>query len=335
MLTVRFNNVGNGDSIIIQVDVNGKKIVGLIDCAVATKHALHPRHRNPTLNWLRNQTDVDVIDFMMLTHPHYDHYSGFSEVLQYCLDNGIRVNRFFHTLALTEQFKIDENIHANEIVKKLIGHVPENVSLLGKIFVKLKELAGRGLYDRNLPTLLLKERYLLGKEVFLQTLAPAGAELEGFVKNRKIVSFDTLSQKEENDLINSLSYVSYIKAYGDHFILFTADALPHTIQNVISDPLIKVDSQCNHRIIQVPHHGGDSYHIAELWDFFSNCSDKTAVISSGTNEVYQHPSHRVVKYIDDKGFIIHATNFVFGVTQLARSERLSGDQQFSFVGVAG
>ena len=83
MLKLTFKNVEQGDSIILEWEDDGISRIGLIDCKNAFR-------TNPTINFIK-ALNLTKIDFILLTHPHQDHFSGFSELLDYCIQNNIEI----------------------------------------------------------------------------------------------------------------------------------------------------------------------------------------------------------------------------------------------------
>lgn len=77
-LVIHFLNVGFGDNIVIQFpkDENGNRKYGLVDCTSSRK----------TLDYLRklmrnDNAQITRLAFICATHPHYDHISGISRVM--------------------------------------------------------------------------------------------------------------------------------------------------------------------------------------------------------------------------------------------------------------
>lgn len=72
-LRVHFLNVGDGDNIIIEFpEVNGKRKYGIVDCYNSTK----------TLDYLEKLGNVNELQFICATHPHYDHICGIPKLLK-------------------------------------------------------------------------------------------------------------------------------------------------------------------------------------------------------------------------------------------------------------
>jgi beta-lactamase superfamily II metal-dependent hydrolase len=67
-----------------------KKYVGIIDSALANG-------QNKTLDYL-NSNSIDEIEFIVLSHLHYDHFSGMADIFEHCIAKNIRVKYFYHSL---------------------------------------------------------------------------------------------------------------------------------------------------------------------------------------------------------------------------------------------
>lgn len=96
MLKVSFKDVGQGDSVILEWEGYGKNLLGVIDCK---------RHegKNPVLDYLKEIKCTDIF-FLIMSHPHYDHCSGFVELIDYCLTNDIKIHHFLLTSQITRSY---------------------------------------------------------------------------------------------------------------------------------------------------------------------------------------------------------------------------------------
>ncbi|MCD4793869.1 MAG: MBL fold metallo-hydrolase [Bacteroidales bacterium] len=90
MISITFKNVGQGDSIFLEWKNNDDNHFGIID---SNKY----KDTNPILEELKKRK-ITEIDFIIISHLHYDHYSGIAEILDYCIYNSIKINSFLHTL---------------------------------------------------------------------------------------------------------------------------------------------------------------------------------------------------------------------------------------------
>ena len=75
MLNLHFLNVENGDCIIVEFSDGSDKAFGLIDCNRT------PRRVSPALDRLKG-LGADHLEFVCITHPDADHYTGIFDVLQ-------------------------------------------------------------------------------------------------------------------------------------------------------------------------------------------------------------------------------------------------------------
>lgn len=98
MLAITFKNVGHGDTIIVgwQNDL-GENEMGIIDCHQAEGKP------NPAIEHIKKK-NYKKIRFMILSHPHTDHFSGFPSLLEFCKKNHITIERFWHTASYDAAF---------------------------------------------------------------------------------------------------------------------------------------------------------------------------------------------------------------------------------------
>ncbi len=108
VLRTHILNVGRADTIILELPRDdNKKVIGIIDCCdfALTKQYLERKGLDKP----------DLVQFMVATHPHYDHIGGMQELLEMFVNNGTEVYMFLdsgyeHTSLTYEnlmQFLID------------------------------------------------------------------------------------------------------------------------------------------------------------------------------------------------------------------------------------
>ena len=193
MIDFHFLDVGAGDSIFLTWDDGEQKKCLVLDCK---KQA----GTNPVLDAVKN-LELTEIEYVILSHPHYDHFSGMLELLQYCQTSSISISYFLHTSKVKKEFitSLDSTLSKQEYVK---------------LFKKVKELAASGMktaaISQDSPS-----PYLPIKDGFSCTiLAPFETQTNEFM----LRSHD---DKKPNE--NILSTVLCIEASGN-FVLLTADA---------------------------------------------------------------------------------------------------------------
>ena len=92
---ITFKNVGQGDSIIIEWHEHGQEKIGIIDANLYKG--------NPVLDHLIYK-NYKCIDFIIISHPHFDHFSGIPQILEYVKDKGIQLKKILHTSQLSPDF---------------------------------------------------------------------------------------------------------------------------------------------------------------------------------------------------------------------------------------
>lgn len=96
-LRITFLDVGQGDGICIQT----KELVCMIDGGSSSKRSLSEYQLEPFLKY----EGISEIDYWFITHPDKDHCSGFSELLEAGVENGITI----HTLVLPKAYDVENS----------------------------------------------------------------------------------------------------------------------------------------------------------------------------------------------------------------------------------
>ena len=82
-MNVTFKYIGQGDSIILVWNDSGLVKVGIIDCN---------NHNGSILTHIKSLGSSIFIEFIVLSHPHDDHFSGLLDLILYLNDNNIPIN---------------------------------------------------------------------------------------------------------------------------------------------------------------------------------------------------------------------------------------------------
>ena len=106
--------------------------------------------------------------------------------------------------------------------------------------------------------------------------------------------------KKESVDVNTNSIVLRIKNNkNSNSIVLTGDATKRTTDSIIKNYLAPGDLKTT--ILQASHHGADS-HGSNSADWFSVTSPQFVVISTGTNDSYDHPRQKMIKNaLESKG----------------------------------
>jgi competence protein ComEC len=283
MIEITFKDVGQGDSVIIEWVDNGIKKIAIIDC---NKTKL----TNPVLEYI-SQSEYKEIEFLLLSHPHYDHFSGFSDLINYCLKNEIKIKYFLHTSSQVPDFIKAAN-------KSIMGQ-NEGMELFK--LLRSKSFKDSGAQVAAMQGESIASEISVANLFKIKFLAPTLTELDRYASN-STYSWDEEDHGEAN--ANLLS--SFLKIYSENwFILLTSDLDP----SVFLYYGIKKKEEIQGKLIlgQSAHHGSKNNLKKDFWRKLDRDSKTPIVISVGENR-YGHPHEEVLNFFNTEGFSIYTTN---------------------------
>ena len=321
-MDVTFKNVGQGDSIMIEWQgEDGTDKIGIIDCNVVNK-------QNPVLEYIKSK-EFKVIDFIVISHPHDDHYSGFIELLDFIEDSNIIINWFGHTIKEIGQSYwqyFDVGFQASYDLDYILK---KGICLKKKGLLKKWEI----------PT--ERWRIELDKDIYLESLSPSHDEIQTY---QRLVKLDAkVNRKQASMAANLLSTVFKITSKENNFLL-TSDAVLETFERLYTDNSLQGIELIG---VQIPHHGSINNFSNSFWSSLNPKKvKKLAIASAGQNLKYKHPHLEVLKKCEEHKFQIHCTNIVHGMEEYTEVMRKSlildgisdeyednlegGDKKFSF-----
>lgn len=283
MITVTFKDVGQGDSIIIEW--SGK--VGIIDCKKKGKS-------NPVFEHIKTK-GYNEIEFIVLSHPHTDHYSGLAEILDFCLRNSIVIKKFCYTIE-------DIGIEYYPYFEPTITN--------SKALVEVFELAEE-LYKKGMDFIPLTYDYKIDllDNAYLKCLSPSREEKAAYLK---ILDFEPETNRMKRSKAANLLSTFFKLKVDDKFALFTSDVEKMTFDRMINRHADKFQNLTN-VFSQVPHHGSLNNHEPLFWKGITKEQESKAIISAGKHKSYNHPDFSVVKDFSDLGYIVDCTNILNGM----------------------
>lgn len=283
MISVLCKNVGQGDSILLEWKENRTTHYGIIDCNIH-------ENTNPLLEDIKLK-NVKKLDFLILSHLHYDHYSGIADILEHCLTNKITINLFLHT------FTTDFTRILDIIVKSIKVKVnTERLLELIDICQKNDTILEMDQVSHNFSPIKL-----FGSTT-LSFKAPTGKDSFNLSKQR--VAYDNGSTKIPD--FNMMSTVIEITNSKESIIL-TSDATKKTLKRITG--VIKTTAV----LIQVPHHGSVYNLKIPFWRAIKKTHNCPAVFSVGDVKKDKLPNIEVVDYFENSGYYNTSTNFVYGL----------------------
>lgn len=286
-MDIKFFNVGQGDSILLEWQDDNLTKIGVIDCH---KH----KSGNPIKNYLNTKENFEL-EFIILSHPHRDHYSGIEELLDFIESKDYKINFFLHTVSVHPMYLNWAEINEDDSIKLEL--------LFDKIirFNSEKEIIKSIQIGVENWSIDLNEKYAI------KLLAPSDLETRTFTS--KINYYKEENQNECSAAANLLSSVIKItNRQNSKVALLTSDAEILTFERLNKTNLIQTELD----YFQVPHHGSKNNHLPDFWDSLKFKGNTKGIISAGKNKKYNHPDYEVVEYFDLRKICLESTNYVNG-----------------------
>jgi len=286
MIHLTFKNVGQGDSIILEWEDNKIAKICIIDC-----NLFHGQ--NPVLDYIIKK-NYKTIEYLILSHPHLDHFSGFLPLIEYCKANSIKILYFLHTCSQVPSFleSATKSAESERELQRLFLYLFRNYQDQG---IKVATIQG------NSPNSSIH----LNKRLALKVLSPTLDELNKYVRN----AYYPFNEEEslDNPKANWLSTIIKIES-ENWYVLLTSDADKSSLIRIDKHESSELDKTLT--IGQIPHHGAFGNHNNTFWKK-RNRFDKTAmVVSSGPNS-HDHPSTQVINFFLEYCFVIYSTSEKF------------------------
>jgi len=287
-MKITFKNVGQGDSIILECKDKDLLKICIVDCK--TYNNENPVLQHVILNKYKS------IDLLILSHPHLDHFSGFTELINYCIDNSIQIKYFLHTCNNMPAYwkaATTNNEASNEAIK-LFQAIRKANDKIGMYFSQIQA---------ETPT----SEIILGTNYKLKILAPTSKAFDYYAKNHVIQPIE--EETGNNPSANWLSTIIKIHC-DDWFILLTSDVE----ESILAYYLTKKNEDIQGRLVlaQSPHHGSFNNHKNSFWKKLTKEKNTPIIFSVGKNQ-YNHPSEKVVSSFRENGYEIFSTNEVGGL----------------------
>ncbi len=333
MFKITFLNVGQGDCILLEWTTDVGIKIGIIDSKISyLKPIKNPnvidlnkngnnQNKSALVSHIKqNFPELKFIEFVLVSHPHSDHYSGMEDLLNYCLDNKIEINFFLHTWQRIIQYLYLRNSDTkltNEL--KIFNATNPSLTSLFQLINKLtidkingaKKEPGTVKIINNLQNIDTHRAINLSNNsnIFISIICPHGKVYEDFSQDTNV-----WNEKVDNDdskLYNSLSTVLEIvleTENGKEKIWLTSDVESDILSHYFNED----ENEYYSILIQVPHHGSIKNHYEKIYNSI-NSQRKKAVLSTSYHRGYDHPSDVVVKFLYENNFEIFSTNYLHPV----------------------
>ncbi|MBT8265387.1 MAG: hypothetical protein KJP20_02490, partial [Bacteroidia bacterium] len=274
MVNITFKNVGQGDSILLEWEEDGRDKIGIIDCNQVNASI------NPVLDYII-KSKITEIEFILMSHPHKDHYSGLYDLIDHCDKNQVKIHRFLHT----GRSSIDYWLAASRGItqqKKIIKLYELLIAMRKAGKLEMNDVDDNPWISKSLPN-----------GFKLEFLAPSANELDNYTRGVKFPFDEEGSTSKPNG--NWLSTI--IKIYNENTsVLLTSD-----VDSKVLKRLNKRKGRLKEQksiLAQIPHHGSDKNMDNSFWSGLRRYNETFAVISVGDNS-YGHPSKSVVDFFNN------------------------------------
>lgn len=293
MLNIHILDVGNGDSIVIEhIDENENKHYGVIDSNI--KEGSTP----PALTKLQ-ELNASRLSFVSLTHPHWDHYTGLSEVIQFYKNN---IHTFY-------SFPVGNFLHgrleklANIYKERYIEAGTEKKRRQFYEFVEIIILARNHIQHWEEPTGFMNPITPVGfDDVEFYVLLPTSRSKGKYFEMIESGSHEIV--EVNNPAINKLSIAFYIK-YKDNEVVLAGDG-HHTCWN---EHIRKCGTRwsLSSDAVKLPHHGSRHDNTVKILNhlYSSNERKQYAMISANGSK---HPHQETLQRLSEKNIHPYCTN---------------------------
>jgi len=288
LLNILFYNVGQGDAIQLTWHDEDQLKLGIIDCNIFLDQD------NKIIKFIKDNS-INEIEFIVLSHFHYDHFSGLNDIFEYCIDNNIKIKFFLHTF-ISEVLEIYDRIFYPKRVEKEIVR-----------FMRLIEFLQ---IENEIPVTYHSKPLNIFNNVVLSFYAPEGVTYRNISKQISRRKNKVVTTQAD---INRLSTIIGISDNQDE-ILLTSDAVKKSFVK-IKDKITK-----NVLLVQVPHHGSIKNIDPEFWEKLYRKSKCPAIFSVGEEPKDKLPNLETVEVFDKLSYDIYSTNCCYGIKEYFKLE---------------
>lgn len=298
-MKISFKDVGQGDSIILEWSDNGEEKIGIIDCRKYDKNNPVVSHLEK-LGW-KNK----AIDFIIVSHPHYDHFSGMVELLTYCKNNKIKIKVFGFSFTVDQRYLKGAN------------PTKDTASKLNLLLRKIQEIKNSG-YILEKESINRRWSYTISEKYTLQSISPSQDEIDRYIKEAEPL-YARKDYRKASKAANIFSTTLILKA-DKEYVLLTSDTTLEAFDRIIHQNMGFFN---NRKLVlaQIPHHGSKKNHKMFFWKNLDYEINTPVVISAGAHERYRHPSIGVLQDFDKNDFKVYSTNHVNGMDDFLKEKK--------------
>jgi hypothetical protein len=290
---------GYGESIIINIPGVGW---GVIDSCLKK---VHNENVNPALKYLK-ENQVSSIAFLILSHPHEDHYAGLDQIIDEYIGHIDRIC-FYNGDGMRE--------YREYLIRKDILESP-GLRAFSRLFKKIEEAQKKGTQLIRIAerTEILSRKISEGNSVAIFGLSPSAESVETY----KQLLFEAIP-KNEGDVFNSLtdkqhnliSAAIWVSAGNIRLILGSDVEIGDDDRTGWKGIVSNIDCpDLSVRFIKVSHHGSSNAFFKPAWEKHCKETKPIAVITPYNRLADPLPRKNDIEIIAQHTDVIYITNNV-------------------------
>jgi len=300
---------GYGESILINIPHIGW---GIIDSCYPR---IKGKQENPALKYLKRK-NVSKLAFLILTHPHEDHYLGFDEIIEFylgridriCIYNGDGIREYREYLSK----------------KELLGG--KGLRSFSNVFRSAQEAKKRGANFIKLSerTEIIRRGNYGNHEVEILALSPSAESVQRY----RDILFEAIPRKDgdviheipdtHHNLLSSAIWCSI----GNLRLIFSSDVENGKcgqigwkgILNNVDCPSLSA------HVVKVPHHGSPNAFYDPVWEKFSQEASPLSIIT---------PFDRASNPLPKENIVIKIAKFSHAVAITSKTKFLKPEKVYN------
>lgn len=298
---------GHGDTILLRLPGPGRDTWVLVDCYLPKKDGTRARF----FEFVESRGIVRL-DYVILTHPDYDHFHGMAEVLDYFSSNGRSVG-YFAEAGLNAH-------HVSDLLRDAPGE--RAYARLQRRLDELHDLKAIEIGELNDEVRTISPKGLRGCVDLIPVAPSAGRKRRITRRDVRKLAWNTATRFDTNPL--SIVLVLAVKDdAGCSNVLLAADADKDGIENALTvwgERAVESERTPEFDMVKVPHHGSTESHVPRLYKVRrSGDHPRVTCISAGTRPGL--PSADVMRYCLDNQWTVLLTTKRKVRDPLARGNR--------------
>ena len=269
-------DVGKGDSLVLFI-----KNKSINDCIVIDCHQPTKIGHNPTIELIKTN-NISNIDTVCLTHPDIDHFSGMEELLNYCVDNGVKIGKVIVPVIDHIYYRL---YNVSERIEKKLKELYKTILNLTKKGEIEFDIAGYNkiIYERD--------------GLKLTALGPLGKDLQKYITQTNNY-FNPHKKTGKTIDKNLLSIILLLETNYSNSLL-CSDASKTSIENClrkyIGNRKKKNNDEFKFTTIKVAHHGSKNNNCDYLWENYIYNNITNAIISCGQEWPHAECVNMIIK----------------------------------------